>query len=197
MYAFHTRSLMTKPRNNCGFKQGFNFTFHWSISHLTWWIWTFEGKCFSFWASSLDQPESTSTVAFHTQNGSFGNALPSALSDVPLILICQRGWAALLFVPFCIISYWAGEQTSACCHLFGGEFWLLKHFQLMPFLIMKNKENGPDLVQLCVPLSAASLLWFLLPPFFHLQPFCNDPRTLSFPSGLHLAVHPALLCCSD
>lgn len=67
----------------------------------------------------------------------------------------------------------------------------------MPFLIMKNKENAPDLVQLRVPLSAASLLWFLLRPFFALQPFCNDPRTLSFPSGLHLAVHPALLCCSD
>lgn len=69
-------------------------------------------------------------------------------------------------MPCCIISHWAGEQTSAWCHLLQGEFWLLKHFQLMPFLIMKNKENAPGLVQLYVPLSAAPVLWFLLPLSF-------------------------------
>lgn len=48
---------------------------------------------------------------------------------------------------------------------------------------MKNEENGPDLVQLCVPLSAASLLWFLLPPFSDVQPCCNDLVPSAFPLG--------------
>lgn len=133
-------------------------------------------------------------------NWRFWKCIPLSLVWFPTDFDLTEEDELLAFCAFLchfLLSWRAGEQTSAWCHLLQGEFWLWKRFQLMPFLILKNKGNVPALVQLCVPLSAASLLWFLLVPLFHLQPCCSDPPTLSFPSGLHLAVHPALLCCSD
>lgn len=81
----------------------------------------------------------------------------------------QRGWAAPLFVPFCAFLYrfslsWRADKCMV--PPLSGRVLLLKHFQHMPFLIKKNKENAPGLVQLYVPLSAASVLWFLLPLSF-------------------------------
>lgn len=199
MYAVHTGSLMTKSTNHFGLNRG--------LISLSTGAFPTSHDAFELLKGSVsvsEHPDWTSQRALYNcllhPKWRFWKCIPLSLvwfpTDFDLIKEDELLAFLCLFVSFLTqLESWRADQCMV--PPLSGRVLALRAFQLMPFLILKNKGNVPDLVQLCVPLSAASLLWFLLVPLFHLQPCCSDPPTLSFPSGLHLAVHPALLGCSD
>lgn len=160
MYAFNTRSLMKKNRNYFGCKHRGLISlcaggFPPQVVELK----PFKGKALK---KDWTNVERTSSFLLHPKKKVFGNVFPGPclISSWILHLIAED-----CALPFLCHSSWAGEQNNAWWCLFEGLFCCLESiFQLVTFLIMKSKVlAAADLVQLCVPLFAASWLLFLPP----------------------------------